>query len=496
MRWKLRLILSIQAVLVVLLAVGIRSGRMPLGIRGEWEWVRLDHSVNPLWQTLVVSAAGVAGYAAFVGMGLRALSGRPARWSEASWLAALWVVAIAVQVAVPIGAPYGYGLTKWALVNYLPGSSGYFRIAQDQAAQDPWRFLARYPEWIQSQDSLHIGTHPPGLIVAQCILLRVMARNPSLTDFLNDRMPQSVEAGFRSLDAPIRRPERATLYATGLLTLLACAGTVVPLFLLARAAVPAPVAWIAAALWPLAPAANLFQPDADTTYPLLSTMAWALAAWAARRHRGTGRISATALGLAAVSGTVMAFGLMFTLAFLPVGLIVGLIIACDRSVPLGARGALIAAAGAGLFAFVLPGWITTGANPFVVWSWNLHHHARFYDEYPRTYSLWLWANVIELAIAIGLPTIVWFLVGLTAPRTVPRVVWCTLVVLVLVNLTGKNMGEVARLWMLFAPPLLIAAARGLERLGGGPLTLAASCALVGVQTLALQAMIQVVYPAV
>ena len=54
-----------------------------------------------------------------------------------------------------------------------------------------------------------------------------------------------------------------------------------PLYLLARAAMPAPSAWAAAALWPLAPAANLFQPVADTTYPLLSTMAWALAAWAA-----------------------------------------------------------------------------------------------------------------------------------------------------------------------------------------------------------------------
>ena len=62
------------------------------------------------------------------------------------------------------------------------------------------------------------------------------------------------------------------------------------------------------------------------------------------------------------------------------------------------------------------------------------------------------------------------------------------------NLTGRNMGEVARLWMLYTPPFLIAAARGLERLGGGPVALAISTALVGLQTLALQSMIQVVYP--
>ncbi len=83
------------------------------------------------------------------------------------------------------------------------------------------------------------------------------------------------------------------------------------------------------------------------------------------------------------------------------------------------RVALILATGAGFLAFVLAGWLVTGANPFVVWSWNLHHHARFYDEYPRTYWLWLWVNGIELAIAIGLPTIVWFFVGLLGPRNDP-----------------------------------------------------------------------------
>jgi hypothetical protein len=259
---------------------------------------------------------------------------------------------------------------------------------------------------------------------------------------------------------------------------------------------PAPWAWAAASLWALAPAANLFQPDADTTYPLLSTMAWSLAAWAARIGRGTGRLPMASLGLAAASGLVMAFGIMFTLAFLPVGFIAALIIGTDRSVGLPARLTLIAAAGVGFLASVAAAWLATGANPFVVWSWNLHHHARFYDEYPRTYSIWLWANAIELAIAIGLPTVVWFLIGLTAPRSIPRVVWCTLLTLILVDLTGRNMGEVARLWMLFTPPLLVAAARGLERLGGGPVTLALSCALLGIQTLALQAMIQVVYPAV
>ena len=498
MRWKLGLILTLQAALVTLLAISISTGLLPLGIRGEWEWSLLKPTVHVPWGWLALSGLGVLAYAGFAGLGFRALSKRVTGGVEARWLAALLASAVAVQVVIPMGAADEYDLTKWAYVNYLSSSTGYFKIARDQAAQHPWEFMARYPEWIRSQDSLHIGTHPPGLIVAQCILIRTLERNPALTDFLIDFMPPSVQVGFRQLEGidghPIRRWERASLYATALSTLLACAGTVVPLYLLARAALPAPAAWAAAALWPLASAVNLFQPGADTTYPLLSTTAWALAAWASRSQHKIGRHKLMSLLLCTTSGVVMAFGMVFTLAFLPVGLITALIILLNHSLSIRLRAFLILATGAGYLAFVLGAWLVTGADPFVVWRWNLHHHARFYDEYPRTYWLWLWANPVELAIAIGLPTIVWCAAGLIAPRTVPRSFWATLLVLILVNLTGRNMGEVARLWMLFMPPFLVAAGNGLNRLGGGPITLAASTALVGLQTLALQSLIQVVYP--
>jgi hypothetical protein len=67
-------------------------------------------------------------------------------------------------------------------------------------------------------------------------------------------------------------------------------------------------------------------------------------------------------------------------------------------------------------------------------------------------------------------------------------------VVAIANLTGRNMGEVARLWMLFLPPLITAAGVGLTRLGGGPRAVFATVVLTGLQTLGLQALIQVVYP--
>ena len=150
--------------------------------------------------------------------------------------------------------------------------------------------------------------------------------------------------------------------------------------------------------------------------------------------------------------------------------------------------------GAGFVASISLGWFLTGANPITVWTWNLRNHARFYVEYPRTYLAWLVVNPIELAVALGLPAVVWCAIGLAGPRSVPRTAWATLAVLVLLNLIGRNMGEVARLWLLYMPPILCAAGAGICRLGGGPWTLGVTAALLGQQTLALQTLIQVVYP--
>jgi methylthioxylose transferase len=485
-----------QAVLVILLALAIASKRMPLGIPGEWEWLRV-HAL-PSLVGLMLSGLAVAGYCGFVALGLGALAmPREAPSREAGWLAGLLGVSIAIQVLIPAGAADEYDLTKWAYVNYFGASTGYYQVARKQAVADPWRFLVEYPVWIQSQDSLHIGTHPPGLIVTQCLLLRAMERNPGLADSLVRSMPFSTAEGFRQLERmdrrPIPRTDRAALYLSSLITLLACSGTVIPLYLLARSALPPPAAWVAAAFWPLAPAANLFQPDADAAYPLVSTLALALAAWAARWAQGN-RAIAFALALAFASGLVMALGTFYTLAFLPVGLIATLVFALASEVVSRRKAGLILAIGAGFLLVTVLGWSITGADPITVWTWNLKNHARFYVEYPRTYLAWLAVNPIELTIALGLPTTVWCIVGVGSARAVPRITWATIAVLLLLNLLGRNMGEVARLWMLFLPPLLLAAGAGFARLEGGPRVLALSAGLQGFQTLALQAMIQVVYP--
>ena len=482
MRRALVAMIVVQTAVLAGLWAAVRDRRVPLGVPGEWVWLRLDTGVaGPNAHDLALAAAAVAAYAGLSAAGMRSLARRAGPLREAGWLAGLVAGAVVVQCAALGGAPEGYGPEKIPLVLWEPGSSGYYTVAVERAG-DPWAFWAAYPAWVRRQDVLHIGTHPPGLILATAFARRAMRAHPGLAKGIAAGLPPRVAHSFREIAnrfGPVPRADRAALALIGGLTLLACAATVAPLYLLARSALPPPAAWASACLWPLATSALMFLPDADVAFSFLSATALALAA----RGRPTGAIAA---------GIVLAVGMSFTLAFLPVGLVVALVLATTPGATPRRRPALVAATGAGFLAFTLGTWAISGADPFLTWRWNLANHARFYATYPRSYAAWTLLAPLDLACGLGLPAACWVAVGL-ATRRAPRAAYAALAVLILLGLSGRNLGEVARLWLPFMPLLLPAAGAGFARLGAGPGSVGATVALMGTQVLILEAMIQVVF---
>lgn len=472
------LVFAIQAALLAGALALIRSGTIPLGVRGEWEWLRITARPEPI--LLLLATVAVAAYAAYAAAAMRALSRAKeprARW----WLAGLVPLAVLVQAAVQEGAPVAYGLAKWAFALASPGSSGYYSVAKSQVGDLP-AFLRDYPEWIVRQDALHVGTHPPGLFATSWLALRTMEAHPGLARWVVGLLPQSVAVPLATPMTGRILPlaDRAALAMTGFAILCASAATVVPLYALARRELSAGASWIAATIWPLVPAALMFQPAADTAFPLLSTTALALACWSAHRA-----------WLAVAAGVVLGVGTQFTLAFFPVGLVAGLVMASEPGASWRRRLGLLGGTGVGFVAMTLVLWWIMRANPFVIWRANAANHARFYVEFPRSYGAWLVVNPLELLIALGVPTAVWLACGL---RKGPRVAWITLGTLALLTLSGRNLSEVARLWLPLMPPLVAAAGAGSTRVAAGPAGLAGTLGLLAMQTLVLEATIQVVYP--
>ena len=189
---------------------------------------------------------------------------------------------------------------------------------------------------------------------------------------------------------------------------------------------------------------------------------------------------------------MLGVGMFFTLAFLPVGLVVAIVLMGHPSW----RGGLLKliATGIGFMGFILALAMVLKFNPLAIWWTNQVNHARFYVEYPRHYLAWVITNPIETAIAIGLPTTIWGILGTTLSlKSIPRSTWAVLVVLICLNFSGRNLSEVARLWIPLMPALLLASGVGMTRVGG-PWVLWATVTLLGFETLMLQTTVQVVYP--
>jgi hypothetical protein len=161
--------------------------------------------------------------------------------------------------------------------------------------------------------------------------------------------------------------------------------------------------------------------------------------------------------------------MFLSLAMLPVAL-VGAIITlgelwrgrADGSTPASTAPTVMSTAASvawSLFGFAIPIlllflWKT---NLIAIWSWNLRNHEGFYDHNTRSYWWWFFVNPLELAFSLGWPVIVLAVAATLLHKPWRRIdsrtlvfaacfgVWCIL------WLSGKNMGEAARLWLFVMP---------------------------------------------
>ena len=163
----------VAASATVLVCALLLTGRLPLGISGEWEWGKIDSPTR--WTEAPVAALVVAVYLAFMWLGVHGVaSGRT--WVRRALVTALVPTGFVVQMALQM---LGYGLGKWPMVLFYAGPSGYYTAARDEV-HDAADFLANYDRFQARQDPYHLGTHPPGLILMHYGALRWCQANPRL----------------------------------------------------------------------------------------------------------------------------------------------------------------------------------------------------------------------------------------------------------------------------------------------------------------------------
>lgn len=438
---------------------------VPLGVPAEWAWDRIPYSQQHLYGWLLCGIAGAVNLFVIVAGSRRVAWARPRE--KAGWLVALAACGIAWIITVVGAVPEPTGLGRVPFVLYYPKSSGYFWQARFEV-KNLRSFLRDYKASISDSTKpdnyLHLGTHPPGLTAAYHILWQACSNSPTLRQTVLSTEPRAVQEAFAELARNAQRTgvnlhaaDEACLWLAALVTWAAIALTVFPLYWLTSRSSGDPLSgWTAAALWPLVPSLSIFFPKSDLLYPLLAVTAQWLWVVALDRKSITAGI---------VSAMTLMLGLLLSLALLPVAAVFALqtlvLIWQRKPVWRPVLGAVAAVASVTL-AVSLWGEM----NLLGIWLQNVRNHAAFYDHNTRSYFAWLITNPIELAVALGAPLTVLILAGLVHTlRSHSIDSWrrlAVVVVWVLLWLSGKNMGEAARLWCFLMPLLVWAGSRPVD----------------------------------
>ncbi len=432
---------------------------IPLGVPDEWTWTR-----SPLADDFWFSLIPVVGWATVVGavvwIGSRRIE-RCTRWERTAWLGGLFIASFGLLSGFQEAAPPEFRFAKVAWVLYYPGSSGYFTEARQ--VQNTHEFLAHYELELRKGDVLHQGTHPPGLVVGYRGLMWLCGQSHWLRQFLLAIQPEDLKEAFRIIAAssarssnPLTESDRCVLWLAALLMQACAAATVLPLYFLLRLHADRITSWQLVSFWPVVPAVSVFLPKSDVCFPFVGCLVLAL--WLHGLRKGSP-------ALAFAAGCLFWLGMTLSLALLPVACLCALLTAwyvrgCspeDRWPHAVRRLALgVMAAGTGFVALTLIVGLWTRCNLVAVWAWNYHNHAGFYTQFPRTYWKWLLVNPLELCFAAGLPLIILAATSLPDVIKNPRraasgPLWMSLTTWALLWLTGKNMGEAARLWIFLMP---------------------------------------------
>jgi hypothetical protein len=405
-----------------------------------------------------------AGALAAVLLALLAATG--GRWAQARPRAAsLTVLAVAtlaawcLQIAVLERDPVGP--LRALMARALSPSISSYHTAAMKEESEPRPLLEAHAALLPAlpKAAKHAATHPPGLVLFYRAAIALCEGSPALTDALLRTAGVPRRVSETGLGRAARASALLGALALGALSVL----TLWPLAFLAEAlGLEALAAARVGLLWALVPGFVVVSPAHDAAIALPVT---ACALLLARANVATSRRELLATGvLAGGCGGIAIFASYASLAFLGIaGSAVLAALSVDRrALARGATASAVATTVSLLLAVGVPAAL--GGQPLQVMRTALGIHRGAFTA-PRSYSLWLGFNPLDLAMFVGLPVAV---AGLWALRRAirrclstgslgafDRFRLATFGGLTLLLLLGVVRGEVGRILIPLMPLILL-----------------------------------------
>lgn len=517
---RLYIFATIVFVLTSIFLVGIRANKLPLGIKGEWEWRYIKEPLSLREAAIPLALVAVLLFLLVIFM--RGFEKRSKK-QEAVFLVVLFIICLIFQLSLT--SLVTEGLQQFPAVIYFPFISGYFTQA-DTEIEDLGQFLGNYDVYIARLPEGHLGAHPPGLAIYYWSLINFYKKSPgsargvvSLVGEKFDRIFQEIERG--SGGVKIGDPQRAAIWTAILLAVLAVASTPILLYLLARGICDKKSALFAAAFTSFLPGLFLFFPRADVLFPAIAITIFLLTLEALRRESLVWGFFA---GLAFFLGAMLRLSFLVVLALVVFYLLLKLLSTFGEGKAAAGRllrswikpavGILI-----GFFLLIIILKFATGFNAFKVWRVCYGRQNPLTSGIQRTWWKWMAYSPFEFAAFLGIPISALFLrrlifdshrsllhigrsttsggrstSGGLAWRPEEAYLLSFIITILLLYFSGKSLSEVGRLWIFLMPFATIPAVGALRKFGRrGDFLLLFSLALQGVQVIFLKTFLNVFF---
>ncbi|MBK8899860.1 MAG: hypothetical protein IPM53_01630 [Anaerolineaceae bacterium] len=444
-RYLYILLTTFTLLLAALILTDVWPGlRGPAPDTSEWHWIYRLRPFSRWWLPLL-AAAGMVGLTAWWLKTKRLLL----------WLAALVIGNLLLQGAL-VYAEKPAVLTELIERTLADETNGYFRLAAETG--DLNSLLRHYPSLMPTFPSEHTRTHPPGIILANWLVIQGFTRWPNLSQSIAEQIWPLRCTDLWLLNGP--PPVAAALATVTLLTMLAGALTVVPTYGLARRLLPQQPARLAAAFVATLPSLIIFTPTPAQVDVLLAVTAlWCLHEGLLKKANGWVFIYLSGLLVSITTFNSLGNG---ALVLLFTGY-AGWQWWQERAVrPFTHFLTQLTWLGLGTATVWLVYWGGWSVPPWTVAQVGLAQHYELVTIH-RRYAWWLVYNLLDVLLFAGPVVVIGFIALFRKPGSVfrepyARLVLALVVLFVLLDVSGSARGEVGRLWLFLMPFLAIGSA--------------------------------------
>lgn len=453
---------------LLILTDGLPLLRGPAPDTAVWHWPYHLRPVNRWWVSFLAAA------------GITAVTALWQRKKLPTW-AGLTLLALTF-LTLQIGILYADNPNIQAeLINRTLAvqTNGYFWTAANTPNLNDT--LRTYPQQMAAYESDHTRTHPPGLVVANWAVISLLGRVPGAAKWLAQPAWAARCTDLWLFAQPAHTAAALVVWAW--LPLLLAALSVWPAYWLGEQMQPG-AGMLTAVFVAATPALTLFAPLPDPIYVPLTLLTLLFFDKGLRNGR---------LRHLFLSGLLLSVSTFLSLGNAALGLVLLLVglwhwwQTGTKNAAFWWRGVLVFALGAGSIWGIY--WLGWQVPPWEIARTGMAQHYNLATS-QRSYTTWLWGNLVDFALFAGLAAILGFAQtvwqGLKSTRPSSPAVWAAAaaVLLILLDLSGSTRGEVGRIWLFLMPLIALGTAVSFHRLPNSHTQLA----LVGGQLLLLLGM--------